>query len=176
MRIVFRFILPVLACLLFLCAILLSSRSSQRKKLYIVVVHGGNTSHLHAHCFSFHSSRTRLPAFPLRHTFIFALISKKEALHSCRSRRQHQSSTCALFFVSFFPYSLACFSFAPYFYLRAQLKKLPIPPQPRHRRSPSYPTIPPSPCASIPSASLISTNSAPPMPRNFLSKLCRPTQ
>src|ERR1700680_1388650 len=104
------------------------------------------------------------------------LYSKKEALHSCRSRRQHQSSTCALFFVSFFPYSLACFSFAPYFYLRAQLKKLPIPPQPRHRRSPSYPTIPPSPCASIPSASLISTNSAPPMPRNFLSKLCRPTQ
>src|ERR1700680_567709 len=98
MRIVFRFILPVLACLLFLCAILLSSRSSQRKKLYIVVVHGGNTSHLHAHCFSFHSSRTRLPAFPLRHTFTFALSSKNfqfphnRAIAAARpTRRFHQA-------------------------------------------------------------------------------------
>src|SRR6202030_1352958 len=96
--------------------------------------------------------------------------------HSCRSRRQHQSSTCALFFVSFFPPSLACFCFAPYFCLRVRPRKLPIPPQPRNLRSPPRLTIPPSPCASTPSASLISTNSAPPTPRSFLSKLCRPIQ
>src|ERR1700730_3129943 len=103
-------------------------------------------------------------------------LIKKKAPHSCRSRRQDQSSTCALFFVSFFPYSLACFSFAPYFCLRGQPRKLPIPPQPRNLRSPPCLTTPPSHYASTPSVSLTSTNSAPPTPRNFLSKLCRPTQ